>query len=118
MLLTREIEWKDAEARQRDADRTFLRDQVDRLMTAFYIVNGTVVGFIVLETFFRPRPSPIITENVVLALIAASAAHLAASSMPSARGCSTRGAVPLRPIRSRPALRRHGASSQSGPFGG
>lgn len=111
MLLTREIEWKDAEARQRDADRTFLRDQVDRLMTAFYIVNGTVVGFIVLETFFRPRPSPIITENVVLALIAA-------SSMPSARGCSTRGAVPLRPIRSRPALRRHGASSQSGPFGG
>jgi len=56
------------------------RAQANRLFLSFYMLNGLIFGFVasiwLVETFWSPRNDRIITERVVLALIAASAAQL------------------------------------------
>lgn len=67
--------------KQRKDEHEFRLVQARRLMDAFYILNGSVLLFIFTETFLRPRPSPVVTEAVVIALITASAAQLGALAL-------------------------------------
>ena len=65
--------------------RKFLRREIHSIFVAFYVLNGAVGTFVVvlwlLQSYFLYRRIPtvvLVTEHVVLALIAASAAQLGA----------------------------------------
>jgi hypothetical protein len=74
----------------------FLRDEIKRLLTAFYWLNGGVVFLVLLLWLGQIKLSPataapIITEKVVLGLIAASAAQLGALAFGAAMAAVKRG---------------------------
>ena len=65
--------------------RRFLRREIHAVFVAFYVLNGAVGAFVIIlwlvQSFFLYHRAPtvvLVTERVVLALIAASAAQLGA----------------------------------------